>query len=164
MQIYYFWKKEKYVDGWDWVGLDGYHRLQVVKEHLRCEQGCINCAILPSRMGARGEHGDVFLFSNLGVSTWSSVSARWEHIKRKMHPWVQIIHLSVNKENSSKGLSKIIWRNRLFSKFQCFGWFVCIISLCDFVGHRNIMMCLEPFLPLYDHFEVWRFLVPKWQH
>ena len=27
-------------------------------------QGCIICSILPSRMGARGEHGDVFLFSN----------------------------------------------------------------------------------------------------
>ena len=30
-------------------------------------QGCINCVILPSGMGARGEHGDVFLFSNLGA-------------------------------------------------------------------------------------------------
>ena len=24
--------------------------------------------------------------------------------------------------------------------------------------------CLEPFPPLYDHFEIWRFLVPNWQN
>ena len=30
-------------------------------------QGCIIRSILPSGMGARGEHGDVFLFSNLGA-------------------------------------------------------------------------------------------------
>ena len=87
-----------------------------------------------SKFGAHGEHGDVFLFSNLGalwfsenliryslhvclrevknnlfflqtllftaflvtvleiltyalVSTWSSVSSGWEHLKQKMHPW-----------------------------------------------------------------------------
>ena len=34
-------------------------------------QGCIIRSILPSGMGARGEHGDVFLFSNLG-SLWFS--------------------------------------------------------------------------------------------
>ena len=102
-------------------------------------QGCINCAILPSGMrarkfGAHGEHGDVFLFSNLGalwfsenliryslhvclgevknnlfflqkllftaflvtilkiltyalVSTWSSVSSRYEHVPQLMQPW-----------------------------------------------------------------------------
>ena len=30
-------------------------------------QGCINCGILLSGIRARGEHGDVFLFSNLIV-------------------------------------------------------------------------------------------------
>ena len=30
-------------------------------------QGCIIRSILPSGMGARGEHLDVFLFSNLGA-------------------------------------------------------------------------------------------------
>ena len=40
------------------------------------EQGCINCGILVdtstwSKFGAHGEHGDVFLFSNLGALWFS---------------------------------------------------------------------------------------------
>ena len=31
------------------------------------DQGCINCGILLSGIRACGEHGDVFLFSNLGA-------------------------------------------------------------------------------------------------
>ena len=43
----------------------------ILKRYL--QEGCINCAILLSGIGARGvssehgEHGDVFLFSNLGA-------------------------------------------------------------------------------------------------
>ena len=46
---------------------DNYNFYHILK------QGCINCAILLSGIGARGvssehgEHGDVFLFSNLGA-------------------------------------------------------------------------------------------------
>ena len=40
-------------------------------------QGCINCAILPSGMVARVEHGDVFLFSNLGVLWFSENLIRY---------------------------------------------------------------------------------------
>ena len=64
-----------------------------------------------SKFGARGEHGDVFLSSQVKnslfsfrhflvtvlkiltyalVSTWSLVSSQWEHVKRKMHPWVTL--------------------------------------------------------------------------
>ena len=51
-------------------------RQEVVNHyHHHCHQPDINCAILPSgmgartwsKLGARGEHGDVFLFSNLGA-------------------------------------------------------------------------------------------------
>ena len=34
-------------------------------------QGCIISSILPSGMGARGDHGDVFLFFNLGALQFS---------------------------------------------------------------------------------------------
>ena len=42
-------------------------RCRFSKRTLLSTQGCIIRSILPSGMGARGEHGDVFLFSNLGA-------------------------------------------------------------------------------------------------
>ena len=36
------------------------------------------------------------------------------------------------------------------------------ITLCDIDMHN--VRCLEPFLLLYDHFEIWRFLRPNWQY
>ena len=68
-----------------------------------------------SKFGARGEHGDIFLFSTVFfpsdtlmygisrdgyriltyalVSTWSLVSSRWEHIKRKVHPCIEFMFI-----------------------------------------------------------------------
>ena len=64
-----------------------------------------------SKFGAHGEHGDVFLFSNLSALWFSENLIRyilyvclrevknnffsfkhsgWEHVKRKMHPWCAV--------------------------------------------------------------------------
>ena len=56
-------------------------------------------------------------------------------------------------------------RNQRFSKFECFGWFLCIISLClSYIQHIDNFRCFEPFLQLYDHFEIWMCLGPNWQY
>ena len=41
------------------------------------DQGCINCGILVSGIRAHGEHGDVFLFSNLGALWFSENLIRY---------------------------------------------------------------------------------------
>ena len=107
-----------------------------------------------SKFGACGEHGDVFLFSNLGalwfsenliryslhvclrevknnlfsfkhslftaflmtvlkiltyalVSTWSLVSSRWEHVKRKMQPCLQDIFLFASLRRKIR--TRLMW-------------------------------------------------------
>ena len=116
-----------------------------------------------SKFGAHGEHGDVFLFSNLGalwfsenliryslhiclrevknnlfflqtllftafhvavlriltyalVSTWSSVSSGWEHVKRKMHPCSLLTGMMQMQIDKTKIPTKLTQQHR--TKFE----------------------------------------------
>ena len=72
------------------------------------KQDCINCAILPSGMGARGEHGDVFLFSNIGALWFSEYL-----IKYSLH-----VCLREGKNNLFSFKHSYLWHfSRRFSKF-----------------------------------------------
>ena len=51
-------------------------RLREVRDCLS-NQGCINCGIPVSGIRSRGEHGDVFLFSNLGALWFSENFSRY---------------------------------------------------------------------------------------
>ena len=35
------------------------------------------------------------------VSTWSLVSSRWEHVKRKMHPWSRASHFTTTDQKTT---------------------------------------------------------------
>ena len=43
-------------------------------------------------------------------------------------------------------------------------WVISMHYITLFVIHIDDIRCLEPFLSLYDHFEIWRFLGPNWQY
>ena len=60
--------------------------------------------------------------------------------------------------------AQIIQRNERFSRFECVGWYLCIVCITLLVTDIHSIRCLELFLPLYRHFESRRFLVPNWQY
>ena len=49
-----------------------------------------------------------------------------------------------------------------FQILSILGNFMHLIIL--YVIDIHNVLCLEPFLPLYDHFTIWRFLVRNWQY
>ena len=43
-------------------------------------------------------------------------------------------------------------------------WVISMHFITLFVIEIDNIRCLGPFLPLYDHFEIWRFLIRNWQY
>ena len=48
-------------------------------------------------------------------------------------------------------------------KFWVF-WVISMHLIILYVIDIHNVMCFKPFLPLYDHFTIWRFLVRNWQY
>ena len=61
-------------------------------------------------------------------------------------------------------ISEVLYsENSDFQDLSVF-WVKTMHSITLYAINIHNIKCLEPFLPLYDHFEIWRFLGLTWQY